>query len=385
MSGETEAVISGTSTPDYDFETPIKTATFTAASYLTDPACKVHELFRRLFIVQALYPTSWQVTNLARKAGISLLGVGYVVLSPLGLLGIFFRAVAANLQTEPYIHWKGNLAPLQKRPGSFSLLSWNVGCVGAGYVITDAGLMPWPFRINAIADKIQKEDADVVCLYEVFDIKTAQQLYDKMKNQYAHFYFHVGPRATGLSSGFFIASKYDIQSPSFTPFPKEMLVGRTKNAEKGVFSFDLGHFATIFTTHLQQSEEPAHETPEEIKARREEMEFLMKKVDTVKNRAVIVTGDLNMRDNEYKDYSWSKDFDKGDVVDKEPSWGGDQFCASLVKKKVSGPLNLDHTMIKKGTAQAVKTCHVKTGFDGTQFRRKALSDHVGLRSEITLL
>lgn len=369
------------------FENSVKTAVFTLASYLTDPICKAHELYRRCAIVQPLNPNSWQITNVARKA-LLLLGACYCFLP--GVLfttfpGLFYRFCAANLQSKPYIYWKGNASSYQKKPESFTVLSWNICAVGAGYAITDGGVMPWPFRIDSIAKKISQTDADAVCLSEVFDIKTASQLYDQLKDQYAHFYVHIGPRTLGVSSGLFVASKYNIQNPSFTPFPKEMLMGRTKNSEKGVFSFELGNFATIFTTHLQHSEEPAFPTQEAMESRRQEMALIIEKVNRVKNRAIIVTGDLNMEEAEFKNAPWASDFNKGEMVDQDPSWGGDEFCAKLVKKKVSGPLNLDHTLMKKGSAQAINTCLIKTSFDGKRFKEEALSDHAGLLSRITLL
>ena len=68
------------------------------------------------------------------------------------------------------------------------------------------------------------------------------------------------------------------------------------------------------------------------------------------------------------------------------SWDGDEFCAKLVRdKKVSGPLNLDHTLIKKGTAKKIETILVETGYDAKQLKKEALSDHKGLLSRITLL
>jgi hypothetical protein len=68
----------------------------------------------------------------------------------------------------------------------------------------------------------------------------------------------------------------------------------------------------------------------------------------------------------------------------EKTWGGDGYCASLMGKKASNPLNLDHTMVVKGTAEGIYTYLVPTGFDGNVFNQDALSDHHGLFSTITL-
>lgn len=363
-------------------------AAFTAASYLTDPICKAHELFRRVSLVDSLNPDSWRMTKLFQKAAL-LLGTGFcffVNLPPLLLFlpGMAIRFLASNLQSRPFLHWAGRAKALSDKPESFSLLSWNICCIGAGYAISDGGVMPWPFRIDLLAAKILEQKADVVCLSEVFDIKTASALYDAMKDEYAHFYVHIGPRTIGPSSGLFIASKYELNNPNFTAFPKEMLDGRAKKTEKGVFSFDVAGFATVLTTHLQHSEEPQFPKIEEETARRQEMELIMEKVESVAaGRAVIVTGDLNLDPKELKASAWSQWFQQTDNL--PPTWGGDEFCAKLAgRKRFSTERTLDYTLLKNGTAKEIKTTVVETGYVASKFKRLALSDHLGIRSVISL-
>jgi exonuclease III len=374
-----------TTSHDFDYEAALKTGVFTLASILTDPACKIHEFSRRIDIVDTLNPQSWKVTNLFRKTAFSL---GIIFLLPFGLVGgvagIGLRYLGCYFERERFIHWEGKAAPITSRPEQFSVLSWNICCPGAGYAISDGGVMPWPFRIEALSKKICDQNADVVCLSEVFDIKTATSLYENMKDQYAHFYFHIGPRDVGVSSGLFVASKFAINNPSFTAFPKEMLVGRTKKSEKGVFSFEVGRFATIFTTHLQNSEEPEFPTQEEVTARQQEMKLLMEKVHRVAaSHAVIVTGDLNLDLNEYHESAWSADFKRSDGL--TDTWGGDQFCATLVgRPRYSKSMTLDYTLLKNGTGKQIVTTQVPTDFIASQFTTKALSDHDGLYSTITL-
>jgi exonuclease III len=373
-----------------------ETAAFTAVSYLTDPICKAHELWRRVSLVDSLNPDSWKVTKLAYKGCSYFQAVSWMSFDlalifcftciplPSSVAAIGLRFLASNLQRKPFIHWTGRAEPLTAKPSSFSLLSWNICCVGAGYAISDGGVMPWPFRIDLLASKILEQKADVVCLSEVFDIKTASALYDAMKDDYAHFYVHIGPRTVGVSSGLFIASKYELNNPNFTAFPKEMLMGRTKNSEKGVFSFDVANFATVFTTHLQNSEEPQFPTTEEQTARRQEMELVMEKVKRVAaGRAVIVTGDLNLDPKEFKESAWSHEFQSTDNL--PPTWGGDEFCAKLAgRKRFSTERTLDYTLLKNGTAQEIKTTVVETAYNASKFKRLALSDHLGLRSVIQL-
>jgi endonuclease/exonuclease/phosphatase family metal-dependent hydrolase len=249
-------------------------------------------------------------------------------------------------------------------------------------------VIPWPFRIGGIIKKIRENDADVICLYEVMDIKTGLQIYEAIKKDYRHFYLHIAPRTIGISSGIFIASKFEIKNPEFMTFPKEMLVGRTKNVEKGVFAFDVQSagkvFARIFSTHLQHSEECEFPTKEEQAARKQEMELIMSKMNKVSDRAVVLTGDLNLDDKEYQGSSWAPQLEKGKPHVGPPTWGGDKFYADLVQKRVSTALNLDHTAVLKNSARDIATTVVHVGYDATKLTNEALSDHSGLYTTITL-
>jgi hypothetical protein len=364
---------------------------FTLASILTDPACKVREYFRRITVVDTLHPTDSKMANLARKLSLTFSMGGYAGLAVVTTPPSFvLRALATHLEREPFLSLTtGEEGKTLPPDTSFSLYSWNVCCIGGGYSITDGGVVPSPERIDEIIEKIIRQDADVNCLYEVFDIQTAHRIAEKLKNHgYSEFYFNIGkPTMYGLTSGILVASKYKIQKPEFTAFPKDMLVGRTKNVAKGVFAFDLdsqGHsFARIHATHLQHSEQPISPTKDELAARKRQMELIVEKIKTVRDRSIVVTGDLNLDDREYQSSSWNSLFQKGDRY-QGFTWGGDAFCARLVGKPVSGPLNLDHTMIVSGTAQAISTSLVDTGYNPEVFTQEALSDHLGLFSTITV-
>lgn len=365
----------------------LKKKTFYFASLLTEPICKAHELFRTLYIVDVLNPTASRISIWARKF---FLGMGIIVSSFLSIgtaiPGTALRGIACYLEKDPFIYYQGKL-PDQTLGKDFSLLSWNICCVGGGYSISDGGVMPWPFRIDNIIAEVLKKDPDLLSLYEIMDIAAGFYLYEKLQRKYAHFYFNIGPRTIGPSSGIFIASKTKITNPEFTPFPKQMLVGRTKMSEKGVFSFDVqvkGKKIKIHATHLQHSEQPQYPTKEEIQARQAQMGLIIRKIDQETNSA-IVTGDLNLDSTEYSTSLWKEAFQDLPFNEGAPrSWGGDQFCAEMVGKKSSGPLNLDYTLITKESEISAKTLLIETGYDGTRFTREALSDHKGLLSQFKI-
>jgi hypothetical protein len=399
MAARTDIPAQSTGWTDYipgDWQSWIKESSIVAASYLTDPVCMMHISFRQSSTVDDLNPDSYRVANWARKSfywGKAGFCAGLAIAS---LPGMAIRYAVCRLQKEPYTHRRGGAPEKITHNGQFTQFAANVACNSSGHSITDAGVVPWPYRIEALARKILRQNADVVTLYEVFDPEAAYSLFEKMKGEYAHFYFNMGPRVIGVNSGIFVASKYAIKNPKFIPFPKDMLVDRTKNAEKGIFSCDLECanriFATIITSHLQHSEEPAHATPDESRARWREMNMIMDEVhQTAQDRAVILVGDLNIDDLEYETYlPWISEFTKNHNFKGKFTWGGDGWCKKLVGGQRSGPLNLDHCLLVKGTAQNIATDLVTSAgddnieFDGDKFQAGPLSDHNWLLSRITL-
>jgi len=371
-----------------NFRDTLAIIAFHLASHLTEPICKTHEFFWRIRLVDALHPSSSALSNFARKIPLYIPLAAWSFLAIVATLpGIALRARALNIQEKPFIYLQGE-AEEKTLPSnrSFSLLSWNVCCVSGGYSIRDGGLWTWPHRIDNIITKLIEIDADVICLYEIFDSQAAFYIYENLKRHgYCHFYLNIGPTATSVASGILIASKYNIENPEFFPFAENSLQG---SDTKGVFAFDLEslgeNFARIYSTHLQHSEEPAFPTTEELEARKIQMQLIVDQAKTVRDRCVVVTGDLNLDDAEYNTFSWHSIFQKEEGhIDK--TWGGDAFCARMVGKRVSGPLNLDHTLVVDGTVSAIKTTLVPTEYDPAIFKKEALSDHAGLLSWIALL
>jgi hypothetical protein len=375
-----------------DLSDRIKATVFRLSSYLTDPVCKAHEFFRRISLVDVLNPSASKIANFWRRFCLTSGMIGCILLSVVSApVGFALRATAAKLQKTPFIFYQTPIAPKQLgHDRTFSLLSWNICCIGGGYAISDGGVMPWTDRIDKIADKILEKNADVNCIYETFDLESAFQLRDSLQEEgYTHFYYNISDRWKDVTSGIAVASKYKITNPEFAPFSLDSLVGRTKSAAKGVFAFDLESrgksFARIFATHLQHSELPEFPTIEEVDARKAQMQAIVEKVEKVRDKCLVVTGDLNLDDLEYQASVWSHRFDKGTLnYGSEKTWGGDGVCAMLVNKPISNPLNLDHTMIVKETAQSIDTQLVHVGFDGKVFNPDALSDHAGLFSKIKL-
>ena len=337
--------------------------------------------------VDVFNPQATPLWNAIQKVSLCIGMLGWFSLSLFSTLpGMALRTLGSYLMRNSFLYMQGD-AQEKKLPsnGSFSLLSWNICGVNAGYSITDGGVLPWRFRIDAILDKMIQKKADVNCLYEVFDINTATYICEKLKQKgYNHFYFNIGPKVIGVPSGILVASKFKVQNPEFTPFPQETLLGLAKHSAKGDFAFDLasrGHsFARIHATHLLNSKEPQFPKAEEIEARRQQMKIIVNKMKKTKKRCVeVVTGDLNLDGKERRSAFWNNLFSGRDFFHGHKTWGGEKCTAQF---RPSHPLNLDHTMVLKKTARSICTKLVKTGFDRGVLKPEALSDHGGLASKI---
>ena len=366
--------------PPTSFGVKVKKTVFLVGSYLTEPFCKSHELYRRISIVEALHPKASKVANLGRKFFLLLCAFGFGVIGLLTTLpGIILRGVAASIEEKPFIEVKGKSAPKTlPEDRQLSLLSWNVCCVGAGYPITDGGVTPRKFRYKEIISKIVSTNADVNCLYEVFDVVTGEYFKKELeKKGYTHFYYNIGPRAIGVSSALFVASKYEIGDPEFTAFPKNTLVGRTKNSEKGVFAFSVldnkNPVVRILSTHPQHSEEPDFPSDAEITGREKQMQIIKKIADKIIDMPIIITGDFNMDDPELNALNCFQDFDPGDLELDKKTWGGDSWCAQLVNKRESNGENLDHILGNR--VNLVTKFAFDTGYDDKKFKINAISDH----------
>ncbi len=250
--------------------------------------------------------------------------------------------------------------------------------------------------MNGNLQKIKALNPDVICLYEVSDICDAEYL----SSQLAEYLFLIpvaGVRALGPSSMRYVASKYEIAKDSIelVPFVKGTeLTGRAKYSEKGFLSFDIINrgskdpFATVISTHLQHSETPANPENEDRKARAAQMNKIANQIKTKikQSGTVIFTGDLNQKESELKIFLDQNQIDwlrRDPSVRGSPTWGGDKWCAELMKKPSSAPLTLDYTLIA-GKGAAISTKIVRTGYSGLEFKPEATSDHHLLFSTITL-
>ncbi len=167
------------------------------------------------------------------------------------------KALLASQEAKPFIYKKGRASEKRSNDSGFTVLNLNVCFTPGNLVYFHAGVMPWEQRVVGLAYQIKQIGADVICLQEVHGEEAGYALYDKLKSDYAHFYFGIGPRpfgfsfdSCGLPSGLFVASKYPLANPQFTLFDQ---AGYSMNW--GVFDFVVQNqnvpIAHVYTTHMQ--------------------------------------------------------------------------------------------------------------------------------------
>ncbi|MEC7838927.1 MAG: hypothetical protein VX777_02685 [Chlamydiota bacterium] len=165
-----------------------------------------------------------------------------------------------SLKTRAQFIAADGMAPAKPFPGNqkVTVLSWNICCLGGSLPSLFGGVLPWYKRVDGIVNKILDTDADIICLQEVFSEECVDALYQRLKEQYAHFYLHIGPRKYSfdsneiqkLSSGLFVASKYFLDNPSFYPY--DISKNETEFIRGyGLFTAKLFNKICISTTHLQ--------------------------------------------------------------------------------------------------------------------------------------
>ena len=381
---------------------PCTAALFWAASYLTTPICKTRESFYLIQVTDLLYPNTAKASRIARKIALFLGIIGWAILAiPTAALGVILRFAATCLQRRKhFIRYRGieggSSLPKDRK---LTILSWNICARPAGYSLTTGGVTPWKDRIDAIVRKIKDLNPSVVCLYEVFDPLCGFYLRKKLSESgYGDIHFHMGPKSIGLSSGMFFASKYRVKYFTFTEFPRDTLVGRTKFIGKGFFIADLVHaedqtcFSTVCATDLQDSESVSDPEPEELTSRMEQLSLVMEKINRIRERVVVLSGNFNCERREVaRIQELAQQTGECDLIETTskkildtPSRTGNRFCTTLMGKKESEPANLDYVFILSHKQDKIETAFVETGFNSEKFLPDALSNRLGLLSTITV-
>jgi endonuclease/exonuclease/phosphatase family metal-dependent hydrolase len=272
------------------------------SSLMTEPFLIVHNALRYR-IVAPLDPSKFEncssrVREVAVRCFIgfgAISGLAVCALFPAPVLsGIFtwgcgskmFRAAGLALQKDGHTHVQG--LALEKNSGKETkVLTWNVCGAGGGIPIDHGGVVNWKHRFEAICSKIDAEDADVVCLQEVYDESLWHALVERYQNKYAHFFgeFHASiwnnPLAAilGSQSGGMIFTKCAYHQFSVTSFSNNDWTLNSAFA-----ALELKNGFRVMGTHLIYNNE---------KLRVEQLEQIVRSAEK-KPMPTVLVGDLNI-------------------------------------------------------------------------------------------
>lgn len=354
------------------------------ASTLTDPVCNAHRKMREIQFAEEIYPgkEKWEYSLMRLMLSIQTAFLSTIGMAT-GLPGICMRKMGSTLLPDPFVHTQhlSQMPVLDKK--RFSLFFGNVAALSSGHVYTNACVSPFSERVERIAKVVDEKKVDVACFCELMDFAGCKSLEQELlKKGFKEFYYTIGANSF-VSSGLFVASKYKLADPQFTPFSDYS--GRASFSNKGVFSFDVvgsgsERVARVHLTHPQHSEESSHPTKEELAVRQGQFDCIETIVEKSGKGCQIVVGDFNRENQELKDAKWKLRWDEGGCS-QEPTWDGDDKCAEWTYQRPSSPQRLDIAMVRKGTGQ-IKTEIIPVGYDPRRYLSTALSDHKWLKVDV---
>lgn len=280
----------------------------------------------------------------------------------------------------PYTYLQG-IGQEKEFGDSFTILSFNICFTPNDMPLVFGGMTRWEERLDSVTDLICDSQADIVCLQEVFDTSAHEALYEKLKNEYSHFYTNIGPwsfegsfSTLGFENGLFVASKYPISDPQFIPFEKD-----NSHIHRGVFSFQINSkdaqpLGRVFTTHL----EPFCSGK---KLREQEIKQIITQMQSKQDNQIplILCGDLNMLPDESKE--WIDRYFIDDFQNKEPT-----HCDFTLtrwnhpEKPTLNPNQLDYTLLLQTNTHQIKSSLIKA-FSVDDLEH-AISDHHAMYSEV---
>ncbi|NGX38418.1 MAG: hypothetical protein K1000chlam2_01591 [Chlamydiae bacterium] len=293
----------------------------------------------------------------------------------LALIGSLLDKTADLIKQKSYTHLRGS-APEKQEDDAYRLMTQNACMLWGGLPIPLGGMRPPSDRMDQFAKKICEEDPDILVMQEMaFD--PSYSLYQKIKNNYAHFFTRIGPNPPLMESGLFVASKYAILQAGFIPFPKQLGIKR------GAFWIETPK-AFFFTTHMEFG--PAEG---KIQERQAQIDLIMKKIDECKKeKPCFLLGDFNLDRSvgeHYQNMQISENFHdpyfkKYPKLDEQSATCTDEITAYTLgnpppQKKWE---MVDYALLARGPHEAFKLDVDLVQMYNNEQPYKALSDHRGL-------
>jgi exonuclease III len=166
-----------------------------------------------------------------RALGPSALVGAVAILSKLPLVGLLtigglmalegtrlaLHLLAFSNQKRNYIHVRTEV-PETASPWP-TIATWNILGFPAGLNYQCGGCITLRKRFSGIAERIHRENPDILILQEcLIDATTFEMFLKEFKDKYTHFFIHNGPNKWGVESGLLIMTKCAVSDYTFTPF-----------------------------------------------------------------------------------------------------------------------------------------------------------------------
>ena len=221
---------------------------------------------------------------------------------------------------------------------AFSFLTLNLCIMPEANSMIYGGILPWPVRMDAIAEEVTRLNPDILFLQEVYDVRAITELHKRLASSYAHFYGNVTPRLCGFShnslfasSGLAIISKFKLENVSFEPYSSITAEDRPSGFDRlRVFGFDRNY--GIFHCDVMNGRETlahmatTHENPFYVDIRENQTKQIVKsfaqRTDEHIKHPFILCGDLNIQQGDLSE--GGERLIKENFVDKytagDPTW-----------------------------------------------------------------
>ncbi len=249
---------------------------------------------------------------------------------------------------------------------SLKVVSWNV-FLRPG-ILKDKQLM----RVDSIASKLLKVNADVIVLQEVFHKKSRKRLIAALSKSYP-FHTKIGKKSIwGVPSGNCIFSKDSIRSEKYIYFKRAM--NADKLAKKGAIAIEINHFGKsfkIYSTHLQSDGgiEGARIRSSQLKQ--------LAKMSRYRDRQTtsLFAGDFNIK---YKDSLYDYIATTLNVTNLEPSnpsLGTVNFNDHSLTKASGKPKWIDFIFLHAANGIRYRSSHIEEPRCFFEKKRTRISDH----------
>lgn len=266
---------------------------------------KFAQLFNRNSIVTKIIAIFFAVIVVLPLAAIAGIGTLLWAVGPSRPLFQFSSHAPQALPSAP-------LTPLSSR--KLTVLTWNVG-MGPDYMSEFNDLPPPYRRVDAIAGQILNQNADIVCLQEVFDEPSEQKLVEALTAAGYDCLHSALPSKIKLSTGLLVAVRrdpeYRFEIDKIAVWHYNNMVTIDKGANKGLIGLKLKanirgktESLYVFNTHMQADYTGTNyesTRTDQVKSMVSRMQEFIGKRSRRRRPLVVACGDLNFSRKDNKE------------------------------------------------------------------------------------